>query len=186
MAHDLAVELSGISAWKVANSFSKDWEFTTTLPLAIAKNSPLAEDNILLATNTNVKQQLIEQISGSTKSIEIEISEITDPDLMQALTDVAKKGRNVRLILDRTVASENPSIQETLAAKGIQIRYFPSQPSLGMHLAVFDNTSFIFSSSGWTHSSFIADHEFSITVPSPTASAKLDEMFKQDWKKSTE
>ena len=189
LAHDLAVELSGKSAWKAATLFSKDWEFTTTLPLAVPKTSPLPEDNIVLAPNAKVKQQLAEQISASTKSIWIEIPEIsenTDPDLIQALIDAAGKGRDVRLILDRTVKSQTPVTIENLKAKNITIRYFPNQTPLGMHLAIFDNSSFLLSSSNWTRYSFVANHEFSITVPSPLASTKLGDLFKQDWGKSTE
>lgn len=189
LAHDLAVELSGKSAWKAATLFSKDWEFTTTLPLTVPKTSPLPDDKIVLAANANVKQQLAEQISASTKSIWIEIPEIsenTDPDLIQALIDAAEKGRDVRLILDRTVKGKTPVTIGKLTSKNITIRYFPSQTPLGMHLAIFDNSSFLLSSSNWTRSSFVANHEFSITVPSPLASTKLSNLFKQDWEKSTE
>ena len=186
LAHDLAVELSGRSAWKAATLFSKDWEFTTTFPLTVPKTSPLPEDKIVLATNTKVKQQLTEQISASTKSIWIEISEITDPDLVQSLIDAAEKGREVRLILDRAVMSKSPVTLEKLTAKNIPIRYFPAKTPLGMHLAIFDNSSFLLSSSVWTNYSFVVNHEFSITVPSPLASAKLVDLFKRDWEKSTE
>lgn len=185
LAHDLAVELSGRSAWRVASLFSKDWEFTTTFPLDVPKTSPLPDDKIVLATNAKVKQQLADQISASTKSIWIEISEISDPDLVQALIDVAEKGREVRLILDRAVMSKSPVTLEKLTAKNIPIRYFPAKTPLGMHLAIFDNSSFLLSSSDWTHSSFVTNHEFSITVPSPLASTKLSNLFKQDWGKST-
>jgi len=186
LAHDLAVEISGKSAWKAATLFSKDWKFTTTFPLDVPKTSPLPDDNIVLATNANVKQQLAEQISASTKSIWIETSEVTDPDLVQALIDAAKKGRDVRLILDQAVTSKTPVTLEKLTAKNITIRYFPSLTPLGMHLAIFDNSSFLLSSSDWTHYSFIANHEFSITIPSPLASSKLSDLFEQDWEKSTE
>ncbi|MFZ3132014.1 MAG: phospholipase D-like domain-containing protein [Desulfosporosinus sp.] len=186
-AHDLAVELSGKSAWKTATIFSRDWEFTTTYPLAVPKTSSLTDDKIVLATNANVKQQLLEQISASTKSLRIEISEVTDdPDIIQALIDAAKKGRDVRLILDRALVSKTPVTLEKLKVNNITIRYFPSQTPLGMHLAIFDNSSFLLSSSNWTRYSFVANHEFSITVPSPLASAELGDMFKQDWEKSTE
>ena len=183
-AHDLAVELSGRSAWKAAGLFSKDWEFTTTFPLNVPKESPLPEDNIVLAMNANVREQLANQIASSTKSIWIESSEITDPDLVQALIDAAGKGCDVRLILDRSVTTKNPVTRETLsAAKGVQIRYYPSQPTLGMNLGIFDNKSFVLSSSGWTRYSFLANHEFSTTVPSLVASLRLGEIFKQDWEK---
>ncbi len=185
LAHDLAVELSGRAAWKTATLFSNDWEFTTTFPLTVAKTSLLPEDNIVLAINANVKQQLSEQISTSTKSIWIENSEITEPDLIQALIDAAVKGRDVRLIVDQAIADKTPVTLEKLKAKGVQIRYYPSQPGLGMHLAIFDNSTFLLSSSDWTHVSFIANHEFSITVPSPTASEKLGQIFNQDWERSS-
>ncbi|SHH87816.1 phospholipase D-like domain-containing protein [Desulfosporosinus lacus] len=185
-AHDLAVELSGRSAWKAATVFSRDWEFTTTFPLDVPKTSTLPEDNIVLATNTNVRQQLIEHISSSTKSIWIESTEVTEPDLKQALIDAAVKGCDVRLILDQSLTAKTPVTLEELSSNGVKIRYYPSQPPLGMNLAVFDNTSFILSSSGWTRYSFTANHEFSVTVPSPVASNKLVTMFTQDWEKSTE
>jgi phosphatidylserine/phosphatidylglycerophosphate/cardiolipin synthase-like enzyme len=186
LAHDLAVELSGRAALETATLFSKDWEFTTTFHLTVAKASLQPVDNIVLATNANVKQQLTELISITTKSIWIENTEITEPDLKQALIDAAAKGRDVRLILDRAIASKTPVTLEELKAKGVHVRYYPSQPELGMHLAVFDNSSFLLSSSGWTRSSFVTNHEFSITVPSPIASVKLGQMFIQDWAKSSE
>lgn len=182
-AHDLAVELSGRSAWKTATLFSKDWEFTTTFPLSVAKTSLLPEDNIVLALNANVKQQLTEQISTSTKSIWIENSEITETDLKQSLIDAVAKGRDVRIIVNQTSANKTSDTLAELKEKGVRIRYYQN---LKMNLAIFDDSSFILSSSGWTHNSFVTNHEFSITVPSPTASIKLAQMFNQDWEKSTD
>lgn len=184
-AHDLAIELSGKSAWKAASLYSKDWEFTTTFPLNVPKTTTLPEDNITLATNANVKQQLLEQISSSTKSIWIENSEITEPDVVQALLDAAGKGRDVRIIVDSSVATQTPVTLEKLKASGkITIRYYPQQTSLGIRLAIIDGSSFLMSSSEWTRYCFVVDHELSITVPSPAASAKLTQVFQQDWEKS--
>lgn len=187
-AHDLAVELSGRSAWKAATLFSKDWEFTTTFPLPVSKTSPLPDDHIVLATNTNVKQQLAEKISASTTSIWIEISEIsetTDSELVLALIDAAVKGRDVRIILQREETSKPSVTLDKLTANNILIRYYPNDTPLGMHLGIFDNSTFLLSSSIWTRYSFVANHEFSITVPSPSASIKLGDLFMQDWEKST-
>ncbi|KLU67876.1 cardiolipin synthase [Desulfosporosinus acididurans] len=184
-AHDLAVELSGSSAWKIAALFSKDWEFTTTFPLDVPKPTTLNNDNITLAVNANVKEQLLEYISSSAKSIWIENTEITEPDIVQALFDAAGKGRNIRIILDSSAASKTPVTLEKLKAAGISIRYFPKQSPLGLHLAIFDQNSFLASGSDWTRYNFVADHEFSITVPSPAATSKLDQMFQEDWKKSS-
>jgi len=154
----------------------------------VTETSVLHDDKIILARDANVKQQLADKIAASSTSIWIETSEIsetTDPDLIQALIDAAAKGRDVRLILERAETNKSVTL-DTLKANNIQIRYFPSETPLGMHLAIFDNSTFVLSSSDWTRYSFVANHEFSITVPSPLASAKLGELFLQDWGKSTE
>lgn len=187
-AHDLAVELSGKSAWRTATLFSNDWRATTTLSLSVPKTTTLPDDNVTLAANVNVKQQLIKQISAAAQSIRIELSKLSDPDpeIIQALIDAADEGLDVQLILGREVTGNTLQTLDKLRTNNVLIRYFPNQTALGMHLAIFDDSTFILTSSDWTRSSFIMNHEFSITVPSPTASAKLAEMFTQDWGKSTE
>lgn len=185
-SHDLAVELSGWAAWKTASVFSIDWEFTTTFPLDVEKSSPLPDDNITLAKNANVRQQLSDHIQASTKSIWIEATEMTDPDLKEALMTAAENGCDVRLILESSLITKTPVTLEDLSAKGVQIRLYPSEPPLGMNLAIFDGSAFILTSSGWTKYSFLANHEFSVTVPSPAATKKLVDMFSRDWEKSSE
>lgn len=188
--HDLAVELSGKAAWKTASIFLKDWTETTTLELELVDGDSLKDDHITLARNTNVKQQLSSQIEASKSSIWIENAELTDPDLVQALLDAAVKGLDVRLIGDRDVYTDNPktlaTTLATLKTGGVKVRYYPEQPSLGMRLAIFDGSSFVMGSSVWTEYAFLANHEFSITVPSPVASKKLTEIFNQDWAISAE
>lgn len=186
-AHDLAVELTGKSAWRTATLFSKDWEFATTASLPVPQTTTLPDDNIIIATNANVKQQLTEQISSSKNSILIAVPEISDADLIQALLDASEKVPEVHLILDREVMTSNaPASLAKLKSKNIQIRYYPREPQLGLRLAVFDNACFILTSFDWTRNAFVTHHEFSITVPSPAASAKLGDLFQQDWAKSTE
>lgn len=187
-AHNMAVLLSGKSVWKLAGIFNKDWQFTTTLSLDIPKTTDLPEDNILLATNANVKQQVIEHISGSQKSIWVSVSQVTDEDTIQAFIDAANKGRDVRIILDPGIMPKNwPETIEKLKASGIQIRYFkhPANKSLNLNVGIFDGDTFVLSSSGWGYKSFVMNHELSITVPSPKATLELIKQFDQDWQSSS-
>lgn len=186
--HTMAVLLSGNSVWKLTGIFNRDWQFTTTLSLDIPKTTNLPEDNILLATNANVKQQVIEHVSGSQKSIWISISQITDQDTIQAFVDAANKGRDVRIILDPGIMPVNwPETIQKLKASGIQIRYFkhPTYTSLQLNVGIFDGNTFILSSSGWGYKSFVMNHELSITVPAPQATMDLIKLFDQDWQSST-
>lgn len=180
----LAVILTDRSAWKAASIFSKDWEFTTTLTLNVPKTSPLPVDNIVLATNANVKQQIIEHINDSTKTIWVETALVSEEDTVQALIDAVKKGREVRLILDPTEVEANPNTIETLRNGGIQIRTYSTNKLHGRNVGIFDGKTFIQSSSSWTRNSFVINHELSITVPSPDATKKLVDVFNQDWTES--
>lgn len=179
--HTLSVKLTGRSAWKMANVFSRDWEFTTTLSTNVPKSSPLTEDNNILAINANIKQQILEQINASTKTIWIETPLVSEPDTVQALIDAANKGRDVRLILESTQSKANPLTIENLESHGIQIRYYTAKNPLGLNLGIFDEKTFILTSSAWTYSTFVINHELSITVPSLSATEKLVEIFEEDW-----
>lgn len=187
-SHNLAVNLSGRSVWKLANVFNRDWIFTTTLSLDIPKDTELQEDNITIATNTNVKQQVVDHIQKSTANIWAIASHVTDSDTVQALMDAAGKGIDVKLIVDSNIMPNNyPETIEKLKDAGIQIRYYNStaHPPLDMNLGIFDRNAFVFSSSGWGYKAFVMNHEASITVPSPLASQELTKRFDQDWLNSS-
>jgi cardiolipin synthase A/B len=187
-AHNLSILLTGKSVWKLAGIFNSDWQFTTTLSLEIPKTSDLPEDNILLARNTNVKQQINEKISSSQRSIWAMVSQVTDQDTVQALIEAANKGRDVRIILDPDIMPGNwPETIKKLKASGIQIRSFkhPQNKPLRMNIGIFDGETFILSSSGWGYKSFVMNHELSITVPSPQATDELIKHFDTYWQSST-
>lgn len=186
-AHNVSVKLDGRAARTAAWVFAKDWEFTTTLSLNVPNASDLPSDNIILARNANVKQQVQERITESKTSIWLELSEISDRDTVQQLIDASAKGIQIRLILDPTLASDTPGTIEMLSANGIDIRYYqsPDNQRLGTNVGIFDGQTFILSSSGWTYSTFVINHEFSITVPSPTATAKFIKIFNRDWETSS-
>lgn len=184
-AANLAVVMNGKTAWKLANVYNRDWEFTTTLTLNVPKTTLLPEDNIIPATNANLKQQISEQITSSSKSIWVELTELSDQDTLQALIDAASKGRDVRIILD-IKAKSTPVLLEKLKTAGVQVRFYKeNSPPRSINLGIFDGKSFVFTSSGWTYYTFVINHELSITVPSPTATAKLIQNFDTDWQNSS-
>lgn len=185
--HDLAVELSGYSAWWTASVFARDWAFTTTLSLNVPKTTSYPDDHITLATNANLKQQIAEQILQANHSIWVETADVSDTETVQSLVDAAAKGLDVRLILDRQEDQAFPSAIAKLKAGGVKIRYVkdPSNPVFNLHIGIFDQKTFILTSSDWSYYTFVINHEFSITVPSAAATAKLSAVFEQDWAKAS-
>ncbi len=181
--HDLAVELSGRSAGWTADIFAQDWKFTTTLSLDVSKSSALPDDYIVLARNANLKQQISERIMASNQSIWVETAEVSDEDTIQSLIDAAGKGRDVRLLLSQKMGKDKPDMIARLKTGGVKIRYatLPNNEAFNLHIGLFDDKTFILTSSDWSYYTFVINHEFSITVPSPTATAKLKSVFEADW-----
>lgn len=186
-SHDMAVELSGYAAWWTADIFAQDWKFTTTLSLNVVKNTNLPEDHIILARNANLKQQISMQILSANQSIWIESAEVSDDDTLQALIDASAKGRDVRLLLSAKTGKDRPDLISRLKASGVKVRYAnpPNQEAFNLHLGLFDNHTFVLTSSDWNYYTFVVNHEFSITVPSPDAVTKLKSMFEADWNTAT-
>ncbi len=183
----MAVKLTEKSAWVVAYSiFLKDWKFATTLALDIPKTTTLPEDQITPAANANIKQQITQQIEKSTAQVNIEVSDLSDIDILKELTDGTDKGLGIRIILGSKASQSNSQteIVKALRAKGIQVRYYPAPSS--RQFAVFDDRALIMSSSGWTHSTFVVNHEMGLTIPSPEATTKAAAQFENDWAASSE
>ncbi|NMA69888.1 MAG: phosphatidylserine/phosphatidylglycerophosphate/cardiolipin synthase family protein [Desulfitobacterium sp.] len=184
-AANFTIHLTGRSVHKLATAvFNRDWSFTTTLSLDIPKESPLPEDNIIVAKSPNVKNQLIAQVQNSKESIWAIVNNLTEPDTVEEFIGAATNGLDVRLILDPNVMPSNwPSTLQKLEESGVEIRYYKSDDNLplGMNLAIFDGKNFIHTSSGWSYKSFVMNQELSLTVPSPTATEALIEVFDQYW-----
>ena len=180
---DLAILLQGKAAWRAAGVFANDWEFTTTLTLNIPAANSDPEDNIVLATNANIQLQIQQEISASNQTIWLELSALNDQTTVQALADAARK-RQVRILLDPAAApvKNTPDTLEKLKQAGVEIRL--AQIAAGQtfpNMGIFDDGTFIVSTSGWTYAAFVINHELSLTIPSPAATAKLRQLFEQDW-----
>ncbi|MDR3289190.1 MAG: phosphatidylserine/phosphatidylglycerophosphate/cardiolipin synthase family protein [Peptococcaceae bacterium] len=183
-SHTIAVVLPEKSSRRCADVFAKDWEFTTTLSLSVPENNTAPADQITLAKDANVKQQILPLIRASTQAIDIELTEISDPDTAAALIQAAEKDVAIRLLVDADQAKNTPVTLENLQTQGVVIRYYQNsenQPALNCNFALFDHTALIFSGSGWTNAVFVRNHEYSVTIPSAAATAKLSQFFETDW-----
>ncbi|MGI5902020.1 MAG: phospholipase D-like domain-containing protein [Desulfitobacteriia bacterium] len=185
--HSLAFKLTGKTAWNIAKSFAKDWEYTTTLALSLPNNIELAEDNITFALNQNVKQQILNAIAKASSTIEVEVEKISEYETVQALIAAKQKGCEVRIIVNSSCAEATPNTIATLKEAGIEVRYYQSSPekSLYLNIGIFDQKTIVMSCSSWSYNSFVINHEGSLTIPSPQVVKKIYSVFEQDWKAAT-
>ncbi len=184
--HDAALELDGRAGRRVARIFSRDWAKATTNDLNVPAETDLPDDYILLATNENIKPVVIRQIQASKKSIQVELTQLADPDLISLLADAAASGKQVQVILDPNSQKINQYAVDKLKSAGALVRYYPVTDTvhLNSRFAVFDGSSALLGTANWTHSSFVQNHEVAALVPSTAAAQRLSAQFNEDWKKS--
>ncbi|NLL51658.1 MAG: phosphatidylserine/phosphatidylglycerophosphate/cardiolipin synthase family protein [Peptococcaceae bacterium] len=185
--HTLAIKLTGNTAWSLAKSFAKDWQYTTTLALELPETINLPEDNISLALNGKVKQQILYAINQSTTDIYAEVEQISETETVQALIAAKQRGCRVRLLLSPSCAEGTPNTIKALKEAQIEVRYFKStdNKTMNFNVGVFDNKTLIMSNSSWSYNTFVINHEGSLSIPSPHAVNKINSVFEQDWENST-
>ncbi len=185
--HSLAVKLTGDTAWTIAKSFSKDWEYTTTLTLNLPGNVTLPEDNITLSLNGNVKRQIINAINNANTEIFAEVEQISEPETVKALVAAKQRGCNIRLIVSPSCAEATPDAIADFKKAQIEVCYYnPSKKlTMSLNLCVFDNKTMIMSSSSWSYYSFVINHEGSLKIPAPQAIGKIKTILEGDWDEGT-
>jgi cardiolipin synthase len=186
-SHSLAIKLTGDTAWTMVKSFDKDWAYTTTLSLALPENIELPEDNITFTVNAGVKQQILKQINSATSTIRVGVEQLSDSETVNALKEAKKRGCEIKLILSSSCAVATPNTIKELKEAEIEIRYFnhPDKLPVCLNIGVFDNRTLIMTSSSWTYYSFVINHEGSLTIPSPSAIEKINNLFALEWERST-
>ncbi len=179
----ITVKLTGDTAWKITKSFEKNWEYTTTMSLNLPENMDLPEENISFVTNTSIRQQILRYIESSETEIKIIVEQFSDTDTIDALLEAKTRGVEIKLILSPTTIMDTPNTIKKLEEAEIDIRYnsHPEERPLKFNYGIFDNKTFIITSSSWTYYAFIINHECSLTIPSPAVVKKMDLIFDQEW-----
>ncbi len=186
-SYHIAVKLTGDTAWKITKSFEKDWQYTTTLALNLPDKMDLPEENITFATNANIKQQIIKYIDSAQTEIKIIVEQLSDADTVDALLLAKTRGIDIKLILSPATVMATPNTIKRLEEAQIDIRYnnHPEEKPLMLNFGIFDDKTFIITSSSWTYYTFIINHECSLTIPSPEVVIKMNSIFDQEWNNGT-
>jgi phosphatidylserine/phosphatidylglycerophosphate/cardiolipin synthase-like enzyme len=97
----------------------------------------------LFETPDDKDQTIVDTISGAKKSVEVEVYELTDADVISALIAKSKAGASVRVILNPAnvykVATNAPAMAQ-LQAGGVSVQYSQGKVSGGS----YDSTHFAY------------------------------------------
>lgn len=182
-SQSMAIKMTGNTVETMTKTFDKDWVYTTTMSLTLPEKMELPEENITYAQTPNVKQQLLRHLNNATAEIKVQLEQLSETDTVDAIILAKQKGCAVKLLLSPSSATATPNTIKRLTEAGIEIRYFnhPNGSALGYNAAVFDNKTLVMTSSPWTYTAFVQNHEASVSIPSAAVVEKFNSMFEQDW-----
>jgi phosphatidylserine/phosphatidylglycerophosphate/cardiolipin synthase-like enzyme len=121
-------------------------------------------------------------IDGARHRLDLELFVLTDTGVVHALEAAALRGVAVRVLLDPSQPSSNPSYT-ALRSNAIQVMWYRSRGEL-LHAKaiVADATSVLFGSANWSGGGFARNHELDIELLSaPVVAAEMLAQMNLDW-----
>lgn len=128
---------------------------------------------------------LLSLLSNANKSIYIAMFEFkSDTDeiskIVELLVSKAKKGVDVKVVLENTVDS-NELTYRRLLDNGVPVRFDTRSRTTHAKLVIIDERYVIVGSHNWSYMAMMRNHEASVLIDSPEIAQSETEYFMQIW-----
>ena len=201
--HDLLIRISGPAVTAAAAIFTTDWSLTHPgeegnshgVSLDSISSAESGPDRLrFLVTRPGARKQLtavLQLIDGACERLWIEMFYLTEPLIIQALSQAVIRGVNVRVICDPNEyslglpmrgAPNLPFVSDMIAA-GVPVRLFRALPGNQMHQKslLLDSEHVYTGATNFTRMSFLANTESSVVIRSKHVAEIFERRFREDW-----
>jgi phosphatidylserine/phosphatidylglycerophosphate/cardiolipin synthase-like enzyme len=163
-----------------------------TVPVSNSDTPPV------LFFDDEAKSEVLYLIGSAKISIHVEMFQLGDENVIEALADAASRGIDVKIILsddpknksdkeffDRTVRHQI-DMEKFLEDAGCQVRWIPKRDMYSWHrkIAVFDGTVVFMGSTNWTRTGFQNNSEVNVRFSSAAMVKKYEQVFNNDYSKA--
>ncbi|MBX6394437.1 MAG: phosphatidylserine/phosphatidylglycerophosphate/cardiolipin synthase family protein [Alicyclobacillaceae bacterium] len=125
---------------------------------------------------------LLTAMDRARTSVYVEMFELSDDNLLQALSRAANRGVGVHVLLDPNQPGRT-AVQRRLAKAGVDVHLYRSRGErLHAKVLVVDARTVILGSANWTSRAFEANHELIVAFESPSIARNLI----ADWRTEAE
>ena len=126
-----------------------------------------------------------EALSKTVESVGAVQYKFTDPNVLEILLLAVERGVRVRLLLDGSEATKGKSQWRTLARRGAEIRFWPSEEQGKLHakFIILDHSSVLMGSSNWTPGGSSENVEILVALADSASVATFQSVFDRLWTK---
>jgi phosphatidylserine/phosphatidylglycerophosphate/cardiolipin synthase-like enzyme len=180
--HDYDAEVRGPVVHNLDRVFERD---LVTCGRSVNVPEPAADSSIDVAATlpgADIRPLALGLIDGARHTLDLELFVLTDTGVVHALQAAALRGVTVRVLLDPSQPSSEPSYA-ALHNDGIEVRWYRSRGEL-LHAKaiVADETSVLFGSANWSGGGFARNHELDIELLSAsTVAAEMLAQMQLNW-----
>ena len=180
--HDYDAELRGPVVRNLDRVFARD---LVTCGRDVSVPDSMTDPSIDVAATlpgADIRPLALGLIDGARHALDLELFVLTDTGVVHALEAAALRGVAVRVLLDPSQPSSDPSYA-ALRSDGIEVRWYRSHGEL-LHAKaiVADATSVLFGSANWSGGGFARNHELDIDlISAPVVAAEMLAQMNLDW-----
>ena len=134
----------------------------------------------------SIRAAALAAIGAAQHSVDVEMFVLSDRLVLDALLAAARRGVQVRVVLDPTQPQNAASMTE-LESAGAHVRVYRQAGDELLHakLGIFDRRLVLFGSCNWSRSGFTRNHELDLLVRDLTLARVFLSQLEQDWATST-
>ena len=203
---DGAEAIVGGINWGTRSSANRDFDVLATGPVvnnldrifrqdlalsgvasAIPPASPDRRIQVLVTRpGDGIRAAALAAIAAARHSIDLEMYVLSDRLVINALVAAAKRGVELRVLLDPT-QSQNADTLTQLNAAGANVRFYLQAGDELLHAkaAVIDASTVLFGSCNWSRSGFTRNHELDLLVQDAQLADVFSQRVAQDWASSS-
>ena len=180
--HDYDAEVRGPVVRNLDRVFERDLVTCGRAAWVPDRVSDAAIDVAATLPGAEIRPLALGLIDAAQHTLDLELFVLTDTGVVHALEAAALRGVAVRVLLDPSQPSSDPSYA-ALLADGIQVRWYRSRGEL-LHAKaiVADSTSVLFGSANWSGGGFARNHELDIELSAaPLVAAEMLAQMNLNW-----
>lgn len=183
--HDYDAMVRGPAVHNLDRVFARD-----LVTCGVAATVPAVElDTAITVASTlpgaEIRPLALQLIDAAAHTLRVELFVLTDSSIVHALEAARHRGVDVRLLLDPSQHSSDPSYQSLLSA-GVPVRWYRTRGEL-LHAKaiVADSAGVLFGSANWSGGGFERNHELDIEMPqAPAIASQIQAQMALDWSAS--
>ncbi|MDW8141276.1 MAG: phospholipase D family protein [Candidatus Bipolaricaulota bacterium] len=174
----LGIAIGFVIGW-LTSSYSDSDIGRQPAPTPQSSSAPHAPITTYFSPSPEPEKAIIQTLRSAQKSVHAALYQLTDPEIAQALTELAQRGLELQILLDDEPSQGSKGCW--LLNSGIPVKQYVDSGIMHHKFAVIDGVLVITGSYNWTTSAQTRNEENLLVIQSPELAHAFEREFQKLW-----